>query len=119
MYMRTSEGLGQTLMARNGDEHVKWSLGEPRPTPQTCDIRGIPERAAVRALTALSRHRRTRTARGRWAGLCRSWLEADADRANDLPAAECDPAQRPASRATLKNIEIMGSEWIFRRHSAR
>jgi hypothetical protein len=52
MYIQTSEGLGRITTARNGDERVKWSLGEPPPTPQACDNRFIPERTAVRALTA-------------------------------------------------------------------
>jgi hypothetical protein len=52
MYIQTSKGLGQTILARNGDEHAKWSLGEPQPRPRACDNRGIPERTAVRALTA-------------------------------------------------------------------
>jgi hypothetical protein len=52
MYIQASEGLGQTIIARNGDERAKWSLGEPQSTPRACDNRGIPERGAVRALTA-------------------------------------------------------------------
>src|SRR5262245_2897114 len=52
MYIWTSEGLGQSVIAGNGDERVKWPLGEPLSTPRACDNRGIPERGAVRALTA-------------------------------------------------------------------
>ena len=52
MLIQTSEGLGQTAIAGNGHERVKWSLGEPLPTPRACDNRGIPERGAKRALTA-------------------------------------------------------------------
>jgi hypothetical protein len=52
MHIQTSEGLGQTIIARNGDERAKWSLGEPQPTPRACDNRGIPERGAVQPLTA-------------------------------------------------------------------
>jgi hypothetical protein len=52
MYIQASEGLGQTTTARNGDERVKWSLGEPQPTPRACDNRRIPERGAVQTLTA-------------------------------------------------------------------
>jgi hypothetical protein len=51
MYIQTSEGLGQTIVARNGDERIKWSLGEPRPTLRTCDNRGIPAIGAIRSLT--------------------------------------------------------------------
>jgi hypothetical protein len=52
MYIQTSKGSGQTVTARNGDERIKWSLGEPQPAPRACDNRRIPERTAVRALTA-------------------------------------------------------------------
>lgn len=51
MYIHTSEGLVQSVVVRNGDERVKWSLGEPPAKPRTCDDRGIPEKGAVQALT--------------------------------------------------------------------
>ena len=51
MYTHTSEGLGQSVVVRNGDERVKSSLGEPQPKPRICDDRGIPEKGAVQALT--------------------------------------------------------------------
>src|SRR5262245_17099420 len=44
--------------------------------------------------------RRSWTARDLGTRLCRSWRHSD--REDELLAAECDPAQRPASRATLK-----------------
>ncbi len=46
MYIQTSEGLEQTVIARNE------ALGEPQPAPRRCDNRRIPERGAVQALTA-------------------------------------------------------------------
>lgn len=51
MYIHPSAGLGQTVLVRNGDERVKWSLGEPQPTPRTCDNRRIPTMATVRPFT--------------------------------------------------------------------
>lgn len=39
-------------MTGNGDERIKWFLGEPQPTPWAYDNRGIPARGAVQAFTA-------------------------------------------------------------------
>lgn len=51
MYIPMGEELGQTVVARTGDEHVKWSLGEPQPTPRVCENRRIPPKDPIRVLT--------------------------------------------------------------------
>jgi thioredoxin 1 len=52
MYIQTSEGLGQNVILGNGDERIKWSLGEFQPMPTAAGIYADPaNRLLVRELT--------------------------------------------------------------------
>lgn len=51
MYMQTSEGLGQSVIARNGGEGIQGPLGEPPPAPRVCDNRRIPALGTINPFT--------------------------------------------------------------------